>query len=186
MIDYVKKFSEIKIDQISVTPTEYSLSDLYYALEFAIVSEGAMNNPSIYEKMNVLKTSLHGIINSDSKVFFEYNDYVSRENLETLLDLCKDVKEKAVIKDGKIQNGSTLKDGVWEPNMVDGKFVENAEEIAKILPTQDGFFFGSIEYDEYYMDDIYNTIEMLEKILKEEDELNKDWFYSDFEYHASW
>ena len=80
LIDYVKKFSEIKIDQISVTPTEYSLSDLYYALEFAIVSEGAMNNPSIYEKMNVLKTSLHGIINSDSKVFFEYNDYVSREN----------------------------------------------------------------------------------------------------------
>ena len=112
--------------------------------------------------------------------------YVSRENLETLLDLCKDVKEKAVIKDGKIQNGSTLKDGVWEPNMVDGKFVENAEEIAKILPTQDGFFFGSIEYDEYYMDDIYKTIEMIEKILKEEDELNKEGFYSDFEYHASW
>ena len=79
LIDYVKKFSEVKIEQIVTMPTEYSLSDLYYALEFAIVSEGAMNNPSIYEKMNALKTRLHAIINSDAKTFFEYNEYVSRE-----------------------------------------------------------------------------------------------------------
>ena len=80
LMDYLKKYSEVKIEHIAITPTEYSLKDLYYALEFAIVSEGAMNNESIYEKMNKLKTSLHSIINNDSKTFFEYEGYISREN----------------------------------------------------------------------------------------------------------
>ena len=112
--------------------------------------------------------------------------YVSIEQLKKLLDKCKKVKEKAIIKDGKIQNGSTLKDGKWEPIMEDGKYIENAEEIADILPTTDGFFFGSTDYDEYYMQDIDYTIERLEQILKEEKELNDMNFYSEFAYQSSW
>lgn len=33
------------------------------------------------------------------------------------------------------------------------------------LPTQRGYFFGSTEYDEYYMEDIENTIAIIEDIL---------------------
>jgi hypothetical protein len=48
-----------------------------------------------------------------------------------------------------------------------------------ILPTQDGFFFGSTAYDEYYFQDIDKTIEILEKALSLPDEY-------DFEYSSSW
>ncbi len=78
LADYLKQYSEVSIEQIEITPTVYDLNDLYYALEFAIVSEGAMINENIFEKMNKLKTSLHSIINSDLRKFFEYEGNVDR------------------------------------------------------------------------------------------------------------
>jgi hypothetical protein len=36
----------------------------------------------------------------------------------------------------------------------------------KILPTRQGFFFGSQDYDEWYMRDINSTIAALEKTIK--------------------
>ena len=54
------------------------------------------------------------------------------------------------------------------------------EEAPKLLPRQEGFFFGSYEYDEYYWLDIQDTIEQLEKILNEYPE---EW---DFQYQSSW
>lgn len=56
----------------------------------------------------------------------------------------------------------------------------NKEEAPKLLPRQEGFFFGSYEYDEYYWLDIQDTIEQLEKILNEYPE---EW---DFKYQSSW
>lgn len=55
---------------------------------------------------------------------------------------------------------------------------ESAEEN---LPTESGCFFGSYEYDEYYFEELKNTREMLEAILKNDKFL--EW---DFEYQASW
>ena len=49
----------------------------------------------------------------------------------------------------------------------------------KLLPTQTGFFFGSEEYDEYYFQDITDTIKILEEALKEEGN-------GDFYYQSSW
>ena len=56
----------------------------------------------------------------------------------------------------------------------------NREEAANLLPVQEGFFFGSYEYDEYYFGDIQDTIDQLERILNEYPE---DW---DFKYQSSW
>lgn len=39
----------------------------------------------------------------------------------------------------------------------------------KLLPTTEGFFFGSNEYDEYYFEKIKETVEICEKILREFD-----------------
>ena len=49
------------------------------------------------------------------------------------------------------------------------------------LPTQGGFFFGSTEYDEYYIDDLINTIDMIVKILETTD-FDKEMIY----YVSSW
>jgi hypothetical protein len=75
--------------------------------------------------------------------------YVSREQLQLLLDTCKIV-------------------------LID------REEASQLLPVQEGFFFGSYEYNEYYFSDIQDTIEQLEKVLTEYPE---EWA---FKYQSSW
>lgn len=50
-----------------------------------------------------------------------------------------------------------------------------------LLPTQNGFFFGSTEYDEYYLSDLKNTKKIIEKFLDFKD---KDKY--DIYYHSSW
>jgi hypothetical protein len=48
----------------------------------------------------------------------------------------------------------------------------------KLLPTQEGFFFGSTEYDEYYFKDLEATRTIIENALKEKD--------ADIRYQSSW
>ena len=63
---------------------------------------------------------------------------------------------------------------------------KNHNKSDELLPTQSGFFFGSLEYDEYYFEDIKYTIDMLKEIIKEEEELNKQGIFSEFYYRSSW
>ncbi len=48
----------------------------------------------------------------------------------------------------------------------------------EVLPTASGFFFGSTEYDQFYMEDMENTVEMMTEILAEDD--------TDYYYRSSW
>lgn len=50
----------------------------------------------------------------------------------------------------------------------------------ELLPTTSGFFFGSTEYDEWYIEDIKHTKESLERVISETNDT------VDFEYVASW
>lgn len=92
---------------------------------------------------------------------------VSKEQLEGLLDVCKEVLDKAVMVPGKIANGRRLTKFGWEDILEDGMTVLNPEVCEELLPTQCGFFFGSTNYDEFYIDDIKETVSMLTKVLKE-------------------
>ena len=74
---------------------------------------------------------------------------VDREQLETLRDLCKDILEHP-----------------------------DAERDADLEPTE-GFFFGCTDKDEWYYEDLKNTVEGLDRVLALPDE------YS-FAYQASW
>lgn len=56
--------------------------------------------------------------------------------------------------------------------------LKNPREADNILPTQSGFFFGSTEYDEYYFDDLRDTIEIIDWAL------SQDFDY--FLYCSSW
>jgi len=48
-----------------------------------------------------------------------------------------------------------------------------------ILPVTAGFFFGSNEYDEYYFEELKNTIKIIEKLEK----MGSEW---SFVYSSSW
>lgn len=79
----------------------------------------------------------------------ECNPYPAyREQLESLLNICKQIKEDHSLAD-------------------------------ELLPTGDGFFFGSTEYDDWYFEDINSTIDIIEYALSLPDKYR-------FIYHSSW
>lgn len=74
--------------------------------------------------------------------------FVSREDIQTLRDICEKIRQ-------------------------------DPTQAADLLPTQSGFFFGSTEYGECYMQDIEETIAICDRALK----LPDNW---DLHYQSSW
>ena len=59
------------------------------------------------------------------------------------------------------------------------------EEAATWVPTQEGFFFGSTEYDEWYREDLQRTFDACNNLIKTiEIPDRKDWL--SVEYESSW
>mgnify|MGYP003339653075 CR=1 FL=1 len=58
----------------------------------------------------------------------------------------------------------------------------NKKKAHELLPTQQGFFFGPQDYDEYYFQDLEYTKQLIEGILNSD--LGKKGWY--LEYHSSW
>jgi len=94
---------------------------------------------------------------------------VDIDQLKELLEICKlvDSKIKLVGKNGE-------------------KVIENVDEIKELLPTQSGFFFGSTDYGKWYADQVKYTIEILEQVVKEDEEYRQQGFDPEYEYLASW
>lgn len=44
--------------------------------------------------------------------------------------------------------------------------LKNEKQAEDLLPTCDGFFFGTTEYDEWYFDDLKYTKDILDKVIK--------------------
>jgi len=59
--------------------------------------------------------------------------------------------------------------------------VDGDVEPERFLPTQAGFFFGSTDYDEWYEEDLKNTIAQIDRATKD---IKSDW--AEFIYRASW
>ena len=59
------------------------------------------------------------------------------------------------------------------------RVIEDNSLADELLPSTSGFFFGGTDYDEWYFNDIKNTIEIIEECLSDESA-------DDFEYHSSW
>ena len=62
-------------------------------------------------------------------------------------------------------------------NVVEDVLLE-PERAEELLPTQSGFFFGPTEYDDWYFEDLRNTIEIINWALAQD--------FDYFEYHSSW
>lgn len=76
--------------------------------------------------------------------------YVSREKLQELRDLCAQVLAS-----------------------------KNAEVAEEMLPTATGFFFGSVEIDEWYWHDVQDTIDIIDRCMQ----MPQGW---EFKYQSSW
>lgn len=94
---------------------------------------------------------------------------VTKENIEDLLYACTAVKFHSKLIDGKIKNGQIFSGERWEDVIEDGKYIEDPSTAMELLPTTNGFFFGGTDYDEFYLNDIVYTIDVLTKLLRETD-----------------
>lgn len=99
----------------------------------------------------------------------EYHEEVTEEVLEELLATCQKVLDSCELVEGKINNGYKYENGQRIPIMEDGKYVKDPSVAMELLPTTSGFFFGGTDYDEWYVDDIKNTIEICKKTLETTD-----------------
>jgi len=79
----------------------------------------------------------------------DFEAEIDLEKLKELADICKKVLEKREEKYSK-----------------------------EHLPTQEGFFFGSTDYDKYYYDDLTYTVEMLEEEFEKVEKME----YENFSY----
>lgn len=95
----------------------------------------------------------------------DYHHEVTKEILEELRETCETVLNASKLVSGKIYNGTTYKDGLAFHEYVDGTIIENTFVAEELLPTQDGFFFGGTDYDEYYVEDLKNTIKIIDNVL---------------------
>ena len=105
--------------------------------------------------------------------------YVEPSQLRELVGLCKQVLVTVETVEGDIQTGKTYyPDGKVVENSVTGQVVAQPGVAEKLLPTQEGFFFGSTEYSQYYLEDLRRTVEQLEPLLDDTE--------GEYYYRASW
>ena len=105
---------------------------------------------------------------------------VSKEQLEGLLGKCKYILDNVNVVKGLVKNGATYKNGEWINNYEDGETLDEMSQAlcASVLPTTSGFFFGDTDYDQYYLEDIKNTVDILTAVLKDTDFENETICYS--------
>ena len=108
--------------------------------------------------------------------------YVDDEKIKEILGILKEVKEK-------LDNSKKVKKVVTDfaGREEEIEVYENEDEIMELLSPQAGFFFGGTEIDEWYKEDVNNSIEVFENLLKEQEESSEHGLSSgDFYYRASW
>lgn len=91
---------------------------------------------------------------------------VSVEQLVELRDTCKKVLEASELVDGYVFGGQQYKDGEWSTIRNRGRVIKDSSVAEQLLPTTSGFFFGDVEYDEYYYDDVERTVKGIDAILE--------------------
>lgn len=80
VVDALRKFTKLDLETIKIVDNfHYTLDDLYYAFEFALISEGALSSSNVFDKANALKVRLHNIINSDTKKYFSLHEVLTKE-----------------------------------------------------------------------------------------------------------
>ena len=98
----------------------YSMKDFSTALEFALISEGALNSDTAFELGNALKVRFNNLMNSNYARYFDYNGYVNREGYINLLLTCNNGRKAQIVN--------------FNINYVDDRFAKNLVKIySKLL-----------------------------------------------------
>ena len=107
--------------------------------------------------------------------------YVTEEQLIELRDNCQQVLDRAKLVKGQVQNGYILKDGRAVPILEEGELLADTSLAEELLPATSGFFFGGTEYNQWYIQDLKDTVEQIDAALKRNEGKHVSYYYQ-----ASW
>ncbi len=105
------------------------------------------------------------------------------EDIYQLRNVCQQVFDSTELVDGMVTNGYTLRRNekgelVEEVLLRPGLTIKDSSVAERLLPTTSGFFFGSTDYDEGYVEDVQYTLNLTHKALSVlEENPNVEFFY---------
>lgn len=76
---------------------KYNLNDLQAAFDFALISEGVLKSDKVYDEFNVLKVRLHTLVSSDYSNYFDYDEFITKEEYIRRLLTAKDGKKVQIV-----------------------------------------------------------------------------------------
>lgn len=112
----------------------------------------------------------------------EYHREVTKNDLINLRDTCKQVIEKVKFVPGEVCVGVTYHpNGTIDRDMRKCGIVSNPEVCEELMPSVSGFFFGPTDYNEYYIKDLEDTVDICDEAINNTD-FDKQMIY----YCSSW
>ena len=106
------------------------------------------------------------------------------DELRALRDICQKVMEASYLVNG-IQNSGTVYTKEHPQGMtarIPGKVIADATVAKELLPTREGFFFGSDEYDEDYLNYVIQTRDWAARMVSD----SEAGVPGDIYYSSSW
>lgn len=76
---------------------KYTLKDLALAFDFALIDEGSLKSEAIFDIANTLKVRLHSIVDSEYSTYFDYPEYISKDDYIRSLTTTKEGKKIQLI-----------------------------------------------------------------------------------------
>ena len=109
--------------------------------------------------------------------------YVDRGKMGELLNILNQVQN--LLNNSKL-SVKELRD--WNGKDYEVEVYECEDEVKELFCPTEGFFFGSTEVDKYFKQDVEETIETIDGLLKEteNEDAVKGLYSGDFYYRASW
>lgn len=105
---------------------------------------------------------------------------VTRGDLKTLVVTCEAVLMNCEMVEDEVVVGHRYENNETVPIVEKALVVKNPLIAAELLPPTEGLFFGGSNYDQWYVQDLKDTVEGLRKVLDDTDE------DATFEYYAWW
>lgn len=104
--------------------------------------------------------------------------YVNRTQLGNLLAAVQEVLDHSALILGRRSEGRSWYEAIMY-SADDGYVIENPSTAKELLPTREGYFFGSLDYDQQYLDQLRHTRDILREALSSPID-------SVFTYQATW
>ena len=96
--DYITSYIKPELEKFEPSADHFfTLDDLERALEFTLISEGLLRNEKMYNDAIMLKVRLHALAVSENADFFNYPEYITRNNYIASLVTAKDGRKAQIV-----------------------------------------------------------------------------------------